>query len=94
MEDIEIFLNQLQTEMSKSMEMLTKTDKPEERKLHSETILALTKSLESYSNAMMNLNETMLDLDEEDDLDFFGDNDIEDDDVIRFSTKKEKPTEP
>ena len=83
MENIETFLDQLQTEMSKSMEMLTKTNKPEERKLHSETVLALTKSLESYSNAMMNLNETMLDLDEDDDFDLFGDDDSEDD-VIKF----------
>ena len=83
MEHLETFLDQLQDEMAKSMKMLTKTNKPEERKIHSETVLALTKSLEAYSNAMININETMFDLDDEDDFDLFGEEESEDD-AIKF----------
>ena len=53
------------------MKMLTKTKNAEERKNHAETVLALTKSLKSYSDTMSNINDRISDLDE--DLEFMED---------------------
>ena len=63
------------------MKMLKKAKSNEERKTQAETLLALTQSLESLTNTLVNINDTFGGLDE-DDFDLFGDED--DDEVIKF----------